>query len=139
MARGYSQKDRLLRIDTILNSDPEESPFRGDPLLLVKLDGVEGISRLFAYDVIMLRDAGGLGGEKIHGERRPHFDTTRLIGTHVEIGARPGAPDRVHLPGEGNKEREEEETIFVRVGMFEAFEDILSLGGLRRKLVKSIH
>ena len=109
---GYSQQERLLRIDTILNGDPGESGFQGDPLLLVKLDGVEGISKLFAYDVVMLRDAGG-----IQGEKRPPLDTTKLIGTHAELGARPSKGG-----GQG-----EDETFFKRVGMFETFEDILGL------------
>jgi uncharacterized protein involved in type VI secretion and phage assembly len=114
---GYSQNDHLLRIDTILNADAAEKKFEGDPLLLVKLDGVEGISRLFAYDVIMLRDAGGRQGEKVNGEKRPPIETTQLIGTHAEIGARPS----------DKKDNKEDEIFFKRVGMFETFEDILGL------------
>ncbi len=114
---GYSQQEHLLRIDTILNSDPAESKFQGDPLLLVKLDGVEGISRLFAYDVIMLRDAGGAQGETVNGQKRPPIDTTKLIGTHAEIGARPS----------NSADQKEDEIFFKRVGMFETFEDILGL------------
>jgi uncharacterized protein involved in type VI secretion and phage assembly len=96
---GYSQEEHHLRIDTILDGDASE----GDPLLLAMLDGVEGISRLFAYDVVLLRDTGG-GAEK-----RPPIDPTKLIDTYVEIGAR---PDR-------------DRPFFKRAGMFETFEDIL--------------
>ena len=109
---GFSQNDHLLRIDTILNDDAAEKGFEGDPLLLVRVDGVEGISRLFAYDVVMLRDAGGRGGEN-----RPPIDTTRLIGTHAEVGIRPS----------NDKDQEEDTIFFKRVGYFEAFEDILDI------------
>jgi uncharacterized protein involved in type VI secretion and phage assembly len=114
---GYSQQARLLRIDTILNGDPAERKFEGDPLLLVKLDGVEGISRLFAYDLVMLRDAGGQQGESVNGEKRPPIDTTRLIGTPATIGARPS----------NSENQKDDEIFFLRVGMFETFEDILGL------------
>ena len=114
---GYSQEKRLLRIDTILNNDAAERRFQGDPLLLAKLDGVEGVSRLFAYDVIMLRDAGGREGEEVGGQKRPPIDATKLIGTHAEIGARPS-----------NKENQtDDEIFFKRVGMFETFEDLLAI------------
>src|SRR5436305_14884500 len=109
----HSQNDHLLRIDTILNSDVAEKQFQTDPLLLTKLDGVEGISRLFAYDVIMLRDAGGSGGETVNGETRHPIDTTKLIGTHAEIGARPSS----------SKHQDDDTIFFKRVGMFETFED----------------
>src|ERR1700720_595107 len=86
---GYSQQEHILRIDTILNDESSEKEFEGDPLLLAKLDGVEGISRLFGYDVVMLRDAGGAQGATVNGEKRPPIDATKLINTHVVIGARP--------------------------------------------------
>jgi uncharacterized protein involved in type VI secretion and phage assembly len=103
---GYSQQEHILRIDTILNDDASEQQLEGDPLLLAKLDGVEGISRLFGYDVVMLRDAGGA-----QGENRPPIDATKLIDTHVVIGARP------------NKDK----NFIKRAGMFETFEDILGI------------
>jgi uncharacterized protein involved in type VI secretion and phage assembly len=128
----YSQQDHLLRIDTILSNDPAEQQFEGDPLLLAKLDGDEGISRLFAYDVIMLRFAEGKGGKSVKAAKRPPIDTRKLIGTRVAIGARPGAPlDEVRPPGEGRKEHEYD-TIFTRVGMFETFEEILETDVLKR-------
>ena len=74
----YFQDDKLLMIRTILDDDPVEQRRDGDPLLLLKLDGTEGISRLSSYDVAMLRDAD-----------RPSLDVTRLIGTHVFFSARP--------------------------------------------------
>ncbi len=124
---GYLQSERLLRIDTVLNNRalfPEEAKFTGDPLLLTKLDGVEGISRLFAYDVIMLRDAGGSGGETVNGEIRHPIDTTKLIGTHAEIGARPS-----------NSKHQDDDTIFFkRVGMLETFEDLTSIDVSKIKL-----
>jgi uncharacterized protein involved in type VI secretion and phage assembly len=103
---GYSQEEHILRIDTILNDDPAEATSDGDPLLLVKLDGVEGISRLSGYDVVMLRDAGGAQGDK-----RPPIDPAKLIDTHVEVGARP----------------DKDKNFFKRSGMFETFEDILGI------------
>jgi uncharacterized protein involved in type VI secretion and phage assembly len=113
-AMAYFQKDHMLRIDTILKNEPG---FEGDPLLLVKLDGVEAISRLYAYDVIMLRDAGGQEGEKVNGQKRPPLDTTKLIGTHAVISARPS-----------KEEKQSDDTIFFkRYGMFETFEDLLAL------------
>jgi uncharacterized protein involved in type VI secretion and phage assembly len=127
----YSQQDHLLRVDTVLSNDPAERKFEGDPLLLAKLDGVEGISRLFAYDLIMLRFAEGRG-RSVQAARRPPIDTRKLIGTRVAIGARPGAPlDEVRPPGEGRKEHEYD-TIFTRVGMFETFEEILETDVLKR-------
>ena len=45
---GFSQEEHILRIDTILNGDAAERKFQGDPLLLVRLDGVEAVSRLYA-------------------------------------------------------------------------------------------
>lgn len=108
---GYSQATRLLRIDTILNSDAAERQFSGDPLLLVKIDGVEGISRLYAYDIIMLRDSGGNEGATVNGNPRPPLDVTKLIGTHAELGGRPST----------------DLNFFKRVGMFESFEDVLKL------------
>ena len=108
---GYSQAEHLLRIDTILNDDPAENNFDGDPLLLAKLDGVEGISRLFGYDVVMLRDVGGAQGATVNDGNRPPIDPTKLIDTHVEIGARPYK----------NK------NFFKRAGMFETVEDILGI------------
>jgi uncharacterized protein involved in type VI secretion and phage assembly len=117
---GYSQDDHLLRIDTVLSNPklfPQEAQFQGDPLLLAKLDGVEGISRLFAYDIIMLRDAGGGDGEIVNGVTRPPIDTKKLIGTHAEISARPS-----------NSKTQTDDTIFFkRVGMFETFEDLLDI------------
>src|SRR5271168_5118300 len=108
---GYHQKKHLLRIDTDLNNDAEEKKFDGDPLLLVKLDGVEGISRLYAYDVVMLRDAGGKEGEQVSGQKRPPLDATKLIGTHAEIGARPSV--------ETGKDNNQGQDVFLkRVGMF---------------------
>ena len=68
---GYSQHEHILRVDTILDEDPSEKGFGGDPLLLVKIDGVEGISRLFGYDLVVLRDAGGAQGATSNGEKRP--------------------------------------------------------------------
>jgi uncharacterized protein involved in type VI secretion and phage assembly len=113
----YFQKDHLLRIDTILNDDKEEQKYKSDPLLLVKLDGVESISRLYSYDIIMLRDAGGKEGEVVNGQKRPPIDTTKLIGTHAVIGARPS-----------DDTTQTDDTIwFKRVGMFETFEDLLGL------------
>ncbi|MGH7064058.1 MAG: contractile injection system protein, VgrG/Pvc8 family, partial [Stellaceae bacterium] len=103
---GYSQQDHILRIDTILNDDASENALEGDPLLLAKIDGVEGISRLFGYDVVMLRDAGGA-----EGATRPPIDPTKLIDTHVTIGARP----------------DKDEDFIKRAGMFETFEDILGI------------
>jgi uncharacterized protein involved in type VI secretion and phage assembly len=125
----YTQQDHLLRIDTILSNDSAEHQFEGDPLLLAKLNGVEGISRLFAYDVIMLRFADGRGGKSVKAARRPPIDTRKLIGTRAAIGARPGAPrDEVRRPpGE-----HEYDTIFTRVGMFETFEEILETDVLKR-------
>jgi uncharacterized protein involved in type VI secretion and phage assembly len=117
---GYSQSEHLLRIDTVLNNHalfPQEAKFTGDPLLLTKLDGVEGISQLFAYDVIMLRDAGGREGEEANGQKRPPVDTTKLIGTHAEIGARPS----------NSTNQTDDEIFFKRVGMFETFEDLLAI------------
>ena len=111
----YFQKDHLLQIETILNVDKDEQKFTGDPLLLVKLDGVEGVSRLYAYDLIMLRDAGG-----VQGKERPPLDTTRLIGTHAEIGARPSVDS-------GSGDNQGQDIFFKRVGMFETFEDLLGL------------
>jgi uncharacterized protein involved in type VI secretion and phage assembly len=102
---GYQQEPHLLRIDTVL-TNPTQDATGGDPLLLVKLDGVEGISRLFAYDVVMLRDAGGMGGQAL-----PPLDATTLIGTHVTVSGRPNIND---IWGK-------------RVGMFETFEDILGI------------
>jgi uncharacterized protein involved in type VI secretion and phage assembly len=113
---GYFQKERLLRIDTILNTDPDEQKLNGDPLLLARLDGVEGISRLSAYDLVILRDAGGTAGQA-----RPILDTTRLIGTHVEIGARPS-----NTPP-GNMKEQGQDIFYKRVGVFEAFEDLLGI------------
>jgi hypothetical protein len=111
---AFLQKDHLLSIDTILNDDANEKKFQSDPLLLVKLDGVEAISRLYAYDVIMLRDAGD---EKVNGQTRQPIDTTKLIGTHAIIGARPS-----------KHETQTDDTIpFKRVGMFETFEDLLNI------------
>jgi uncharacterized protein involved in type VI secretion and phage assembly len=117
---GYLQKDHLLRIDTILSNPklfPQEAQFQGDPLLLAKLDGVEGISRLFAYDIIMLRDVGGDNGETVNGQTRPPIDTTKLIGTHAEIGARPS----------DSTTQTDDTIVFKRVGMFETFEDLLDI------------
>src|SRR5215471_14586860 len=108
---GYKQDEHVLRIDTILNSDPAEQGFEGDPLLLVRMDGIEGISRLFGYDVIMLRDAGGAQGETVNGQNRPPIDATKLIGTHVSIAGRVDTSLN----------------FFKRVGMFETFEDILGI------------
>ncbi|HEV8678243.1 MAG TPA: contractile injection system protein, VgrG/Pvc8 family, partial [Stellaceae bacterium] len=108
---GYSQANRLLRIDTILSSDAAENQFTGDPLLLVKIDGIEGVSRLFAYDIIMLRDAGGSQGETVNGNPRPPLDVTKLIGTHAELGCRSST----------------DLNLFKRVGMFESFEDVSKL------------
>jgi uncharacterized protein involved in type VI secretion and phage assembly len=123
---GYSQSEHLLRIDTVLNDHslfPEEAKFAGDPLLLTKLDGIEGISRLFAYDVIMLRDAGGREGEEVNGQKRPPIDTTKLIGTHAAIGARFSTSDN----------QTDDEIFFKRIGMFETFEDLLSVDITRIK------
>jgi len=108
---GYSQEGHILRIDTILDDDPAENDFDGDPLLLVKLDGVEGISRLFGYDVVMLRDVGGAQGATLKGGKRPPIDPTKLIDTHAEIGAR----------------SDKDKKVFKRAGMFETFEDILGV------------
>jgi hypothetical protein len=108
---GYSQQEHILRIDTILNDESSEKEFEGDPLLLAKLDGVEGISRLFGYDVVMLRDAGGAQGATVNGEKRPPIDATKLINTHVVIGARP----------------DKDKDFLRRAGMFETFEDILGI------------
>ncbi len=112
---GYHQKERLLRIDTILDSDAAEKNLEGDPLLLVKLDGIEAVSQLYAYDVIMLRDAGGR-----EGHARPPLDTTRLIGTHAEIGARPA-----NSSDDGDNQGQD--IFYKRVGMFESFEDLLDI------------
>jgi len=129
---GYLQSERLLRIDTVLNNRalfPEEAKFTGDPLLLTKLDGVEGISRLFAYDVIMLRDAGGSGGETVNGETRHPIDTTKLIGTHAEIGAWPSS----------SKQQEDDTIFFTRLGMFETLEDLTAIdySSIKRSLTFS--
>lgn len=109
---AFIQKKHLLQIDTILNDDAGEKKFESDPLLLVKLDGVEAISRLYAYDLIMLRDAG-----KENGQNRQPIDTTKLIGTHAVIGSRPS-----------KEETQTDDTIpFKRSGMFETFEDLLNI------------
>jgi uncharacterized protein involved in type VI secretion and phage assembly len=108
---GYSQQEHTLRVNTILDEDPSEKGFDGDPLLLVKIAGVEGISRLFGYDLVMLRDAGGAQGATSNGEKRPPIDATKLIDTHVVIGARP----------------DKDKNFLKRAGMFEAFEDILGI------------
>src|ERR1700719_2019570 len=90
---GYKQAGRLLFIHTVLDTDPNEKAFKGrqlngDPLLLVKFDATEGISRMFSYDLVLLRDAGNEGGNPSGpGEDRPPLDPTRLIGTTAVIGA----------------------------------------------------
>jgi uncharacterized protein involved in type VI secretion and phage assembly len=50
MADEFTQNDKRLRIETALNQVEE-----GDPLLLVKIHGVEGISRPFVYDITLFR------------------------------------------------------------------------------------
>ncbi len=113
MADDDPKESGYLKIDTILNSDPDEKDFAGDPLLLVKMEGTEGISRLFGYNVIMLRDAGGAEGERnAKGEKRPPIDPKKLIGTHVSLGARQDV---------------DEELFLTRVGMFETFRNVLSV------------
>ena len=109
---AFLQKEHLLSIDTILNDDAGEKKFESDPLLLVKLDGVEAISRLYAYDIIMLRDAG-----EENGQKRQPIDTTKLIGTHAVLGARPSK----------EKSQTDDTIPFKRSGMFETFEDLLNI------------
>lgn len=116
----FLQKEHLLQIDTILSNDKGEQQYKSDPLLLVKVDGVEGISKLYAYDLIMLRDAGGAQGEVVNGKKRPPIDTTKLIGTHAEIGMRPSVDT-------GDGDNQGRDIFFKRVGMFETFEDLLGL------------
>jgi len=115
----YLQKEHLLRVDTILNDDEDEKKYKSDPLLLVRLDGVEGISRLYAYDLIMLRDAGGAQGQK-----RPLLNIKKLtgmIGTHAEISLRPSVKSGEKIDDQG------QDVWYKRVGMFETFEDLLAL------------
>jgi uncharacterized protein involved in type VI secretion and phage assembly len=103
---GYSQSNKLLQIQTILDSDPAEKKISGDPLLLTQVDGTEGMSKLFSYDVVMLREAGG-----IEGNKRPTLDPHKLIGTQVKFGVRQGTSDSFQY----------------RVGMFESFEEVVGV------------
>ena len=95
---GYRQTDKLLRISTFL--DNEEKKIDGDPLLLGTLDGTEGISRLYSYDVTILRDADS---------ERPPLDLTRLINAEVYLGARQS--NDKHVP------------FLYRVGVFESLQE----------------
>src|SRR4249920_1964762 len=111
---AYTQTDKLLRITTILDEDGIEGGTAGDPLLLVKLEASERISRLSTFDIVMLRDTGrGVGGTP-----RPPLDPTRLIGTHVKIGARPST--REHF--------------LYRVGMVESCEQVVGMDAVQRTL-----
>ena len=50
-----NQQGRLLRIETVL--DAAEKGLLGDPLLLIKVEGEEGISTPYYFDLIMYRSA----------------------------------------------------------------------------------
>jgi uncharacterized protein involved in type VI secretion and phage assembly len=50
-----NQQGRLLRIETVL--DAAEKGLPGDPLLLIKVEGEEGISMPYHFDLIMYRSA----------------------------------------------------------------------------------
>jgi uncharacterized protein involved in type VI secretion and phage assembly len=49
------QKGRLLRIETTLSNNEAEKKLPGDPVLLTKLDGEEGFSIPYVYDILMYR------------------------------------------------------------------------------------
>lgn len=99
--KGYTQKDKLLRISTFL--DREEAKYAGDPLLLVKLDGTEGISRPFSYDIVLLRDADP--------NERPELDLRRLINAEAYLGARSGTGEQ----------------FLYRVGIIESVQEVIDV------------
>ena len=100
-----TQDDRLLRVDTVLSEKEKGLP--GDPLLLVKIQGNEGISTPYSYDVTMFRDA-----------RKRDIDPQTLINTPVRLGIKPTTPDEVppslYFPRKGVIERFERAAGVVR-------------------------
>ena len=94
-----TQQNKLLRIDTVLSA--KEKGTAGDPLLLVKIQGNEGISQPFSYDVTMFRDKG-----------KRDIDPDQLINTVARIGIKP-ASDQDEVPAS---------LYFPRKGVIEHFE-----------------
>jgi uncharacterized protein involved in type VI secretion and phage assembly len=90
---------KTLKIDTFLG--PAESLDPSDPLLLTSLDGREGVSIPFTYDLVLMRQLAKVNvEEKLEG----------IIGTSARIG--------LLRPGPGNP------TYIHRVGSFSQFERI---------------
>src|ERR1700720_2491443 len=74
------QKGRQLRIETVLSNDATEKTFVGDPVLLTKLDGEEGFSIPYTYDILMYRSAA-------KNKRNPNT-ADMLIGTKALLHCR---------------------------------------------------
>ncbi|HET9395711.1 MAG TPA: contractile injection system protein, VgrG/Pvc8 family, partial [Nitrospiraceae bacterium] len=102
---------KVLTIDTILGK-AERFDAR-DPLLLTSLDGWEGVSVPFVYDLVLARDTA-LGEEKVRIDR--------LLGSEARIGLLTG------------KDRDGKPKYLHRVGCFSHFEKI-GLSKKQRRLV----
>lgn len=84
---------KVLTIDTVLGK--AERLNAQDPLLLTSLDGWEGVSAPFVYDLVLARDTG-LGEEKVRIDK--------LLGSEARIGLltgedKQGKPKYVHRVG----------------------------------------
>ena len=71
----FKQDGKLLKIRTAL--DASEGTVDGDPLLLIKLDGREGISVPFTYDLVLYRSAA-----------KPDIQPKSLLNTEATIFVR---------------------------------------------------
>jgi uncharacterized protein involved in type VI secretion and phage assembly len=104
-AGTVTQDSRLLRIETVRSAAEKSIP--GDPLLLIKFDGEEGISIPYQYDIVMYRSADR---NKTHP-----LEAKMLVGTVAKI----------HIRGEDEKC----ETLplkLTREGVFLTFEQLES-------------
>jgi uncharacterized protein involved in type VI secretion and phage assembly len=93
-----NQKDRLLRIETVLDAVEKDLP--GDPLLLVRFDADEGISMPYRYDVVLYRQTD-------KNKERP-LVPSMLVGTRAVI----------HVRGEDDGCNDERNLQLIREGVF---------------------
>jgi uncharacterized protein involved in type VI secretion and phage assembly len=101
------QKGRQLRIETVLSNDATEKTFVGDPVLLTKLDGEEGFSIPYTYDILMYRSAA-------KNKRNP-ITADMLIGTKAQL----------HCRGD-DENCEQMGLTLTRMGIFITFEQLES-------------
>jgi uncharacterized protein involved in type VI secretion and phage assembly len=127
---GYTQDaNKIIKIKTILDDDSDEkdpSYPPGDPVVLAKLDGTEGVSKLYSYDISLLRDA-----------RRPPLRLENLIDTKVLLGVRYQSDDK-DAPAPPK-----DDPFIYRVGIFESMTEPMDINkvwlgshGAKRNLVR---